>query len=76
MRRLRHCDLQVARDIFYIHSQLEIEHQILKETNYAQRFVELFTVPRIRRATLAAFTVMLAQQMCGKYRLGLVQPKR
>ncbi len=34
-------------------------------SNYAQRFVELFTISRIRRSTLAAFTVMLAQQMCG-----------
>ncbi|KAG7284012.1 hypothetical protein NEMBOFW57_010370 [Staphylotrichum longicolle] len=34
-------------------------------STYVQRFVELFTVPRVRRATLAAFTVMIAQQMCG-----------
>jgi len=30
-----------------------------------KRFTELFTIPRLRRATLAAFTVMMAQQMCG-----------
>ncbi|KAL2144384.1 hypothetical protein VTI28DRAFT_9208 [Corynascus sepedonium] len=65
MERLRHHPLQVARDIFYIHSQLEIEFEIMKGSNYAQRFVELFTIPRVRRATLAAFTVMIAQQMCG-----------
>ncbi|KAL2194088.1 hypothetical protein P885DRAFT_71652 [Corynascus similis CBS 632.67] len=65
MEKLRHHPLQVARDIFYIHSQLEIEFEIMKGSNYAQRFVELFTIPRVRRATLAAFTVMIAQQMCG-----------
>ncbi|KAK4124332.1 hypothetical protein N657DRAFT_680344 [Parathielavia appendiculata] len=65
MARLRHHPLQVARDIFYIHSQLELEIQLLRNSSYIQRFVELFTVPRIRRATLAAFTVMIAQQMCG-----------
>jgi len=27
--------------------------------------LRLFTVPRVRRATLASFTVMIAQQMCG-----------
>jgi MFS family permease len=27
--------------------------------------LELFTVPRIRRATLASYTVMLSQQLCG-----------
>ncbi|KAK4100414.1 hypothetical protein N658DRAFT_507927 [Parathielavia hyrcaniae] len=65
MVRLRHHPLQVARDIFYIHSQLELEIQLLRNSTYPKRFVELFTVPRIRRATLAAFTVMIAQQMCG-----------
>ncbi|KAK4247565.1 hypothetical protein C7999DRAFT_41108 [Corynascus novoguineensis] len=65
MEKLRHHPLQVARDIFYIHSQLEIEFEIMKGSSYAQRFVELFTIPRVRRATLAAFTVMIAQQMCG-----------
>lgn len=29
------------------------------------RFVELFTIPRIRRATQASGIVMIAQQMCG-----------
>ena len=32
---------------------------------YVTRFVQLFTIARIRRATLAAFVVMIAQQMCG-----------
>ena len=35
------------------------------DNNYIKRFTELFTIPRVRRATLASFTVMLAQQMCG-----------
>lgn len=65
MIKLRNHPLQVARDIFYIHSQLELEIQLLHNSNYAKRFVELLTVPRVRRATLAAFTVMIAQQMCG-----------
>jgi len=29
------------------------------------RFVEIFTIPRMRRAVLASFVVMIAQQMCG-----------
>ncbi|KAL2163600.1 hypothetical protein VTH06DRAFT_5658 [Thermothelomyces fergusii] len=65
MAKLRHHPIQVARDIFYIHSQLEIEFQLLRGSTYLTRFVELFTIPRVRRATLAAFTVMIAQQMCG-----------
>ncbi|KAH9901716.1 hypothetical protein F4778DRAFT_781607 [Xylariomycetidae sp. FL2044] len=65
MSRLRYTELQVARDIYYIHSQLSIEMEILSRSNYVSRFVELFTIPRVRRATIAAFVVMIAQQMCG-----------
>ncbi|KAK3361954.1 hypothetical protein B0T24DRAFT_724390 [Lasiosphaeria ovina] len=65
MLRLRHHKIQVARDIFYIHSQLEIENQLLRNTTYISRFTELFTIPRVRRASMAAFVVMIAQQMCG-----------
>jgi len=71
MTRLRNHPIQVARDIFYIHSQLEIEHQLLSNTNYAKRFAGLFTIPRVRRATIAAFTVMIAQQMCGINIIGM-----
>ncbi|KAK4213123.1 hypothetical protein QBC37DRAFT_374339 [Rhypophila decipiens] len=65
MIRLRNHPVQVARDIYYIHCQIEIEKALVGDTSYAKRFKELFTVPRIRRANLAAFTVMIAQQMCG-----------
>ncbi|KAI5865276.1 hypothetical protein GGS23DRAFT_419594 [Durotheca rogersii] len=65
MIKLRSNPIQVARDIYYIHAQLAIEHQILSQTNYVTRTVQLFTVPRVRRATIAALTVMIAQQMCG-----------
>lgn len=63
--RLRFTDLQAARDLYYIHVQLVEEQKIVSGANYAARFAELFTIPRVRRATLASFTVMLAQQMCG-----------
>jgi sugar porter (SP) family MFS transporter len=63
--RLRHTPLQAARDLYYINAQVEIETAIIGDSNYFKRFSELFTVPRIRRASLASFTVMIAQQMCG-----------
>ena len=56
---------QAARDLVYINAQIEIEKDIIGTSNYIQRFIELFTIPRVRRATLASFIVMLAQQMCG-----------
>jgi MFS family permease len=63
--RLRNSELQAARDMYYAHCQLVVEMEILKGSTYASRFLELFTVPRVRRATLASWVVMIAQQMCG-----------
>ncbi|KAI9694375.1 MAG: hypothetical protein M1820_008975 [Bogoriella megaspora] len=34
-------------------------------TGYWERFSQLFLVPRIRRATVAAVVVMISQQLCG-----------
>lgn len=65
LTRLRNCELQAARDLYYIHVQLEIEEEVLKGGNFFKRFGELFTIPRVKRATLASGMVMLAQQMCG-----------
>lgn len=63
--RLRNNPVQAGRDLYYIHVQLGLEHQFSNKSNYINKFIELFTIPRIRRATLASFTVMIAQQMCG-----------
>ncbi|PVH68644.1 hypothetical protein DL98DRAFT_506666 [Cadophora sp. DSE1049] len=69
--RLRNSPLQAARDLYYIQAQLKAEELLLEEEgfskteNFLTRFVELFTVPRIRRATQASGIIMIAQQMCG-----------
>ncbi|OXV07360.1 hypothetical protein Egran_04877 [Elaphomyces granulatus] len=69
--RLRNSPLQAARDLYYINALLVQEELLLEEAglvkaaNMFVRFAELFTVPRIRRATIASGIVMLAQQMCG-----------
>lgn len=63
--RLRNTPLQAARDLYTIHLQLIKESELNSKSNYAQRFIELFTIPRVRRAMLASFTVMIGQQMCG-----------
>lgn len=66
LKRLRNTDLQAARDLYYIFAQLRMEAALVdKQTNYVTRFIQLFTIPRVRRATLASFVVMIAQQMCG-----------
>ena len=73
--RLRNTPLQAARDLYYIHAQIKEEADITGKNNYLTRFVELFTIPRVRRATLASFVVMLAQQMCGKCLRDLPYPR-
>ncbi|WWD09184.1 hypothetical protein V865_007306 [Kwoniella europaea PYCC6329] len=65
MTRLRHTEVLAARDLYYAHVQLMEENKIVQGKTYFSRFAELFTIPRVRRGTLAASTVMLAQQMCG-----------
>ncbi|KKY18963.1 putative sugar transporter [Diplodia seriata] len=68
--RLRNSPLQAARDLYLIHAQLQAEEAMMEakgftNDNMLTRFVELFTVPRLRRATQASRIVMIAQQMCG-----------
>ncbi|KAJ5099794.1 hypothetical protein N7532_006795 [Penicillium argentinense] len=69
--RLRNSPLQAARDLYMIHAQLGMEKEMLEQSGFAKtnnmftRFIELFTVPRLRRATQASGIVMIAQQMCG-----------
>lgn len=41
------------------------ESNVAQTDNLFTRFVELFTIPRIRRATQASGIVMIGQQMCG-----------
>jgi hypothetical protein len=71
LKRLRNSDLQAARDLYYIHALLVQEDVLIEESavrtkgNFFTRVIELFTIPRIRRATQASGIVMIAQQMCG-----------
>jgi hypothetical protein len=70
--RLRSSPVQAARDLYYAHVLLRQEEILVRESgvvktdgNFFTRFAELFTIPRIRRATTASGIVMIAQQMCG-----------
>ncbi|KAI7179967.1 MFS transporter [Hortaea werneckii] len=69
--RLRNTPLQAARDVYYIQAQLDQEKSMIEESglaktdNFVNRCIELFTIPRVRRATQASGIVMIAQQMCG-----------
>ncbi|EUC36981.1 hypothetical protein COCVIDRAFT_90819 [Bipolaris victoriae FI3] len=69
--RLRNSPLQAARDLYYTHCLLEQEEVLIREaginpkSNFFTRFIELFTIPRVRRATQASGIIMISQQMCG-----------
>lgn len=83
LRYLRGTDIQAARDLYYIHSQLQVEaeytltspsepwyraelyQQWVRSTNFFKRVWYLWTVPRNRRACVAACIVMASQQLCG-----------
>ncbi|KAK9458184.1 hypothetical protein V1511DRAFT_491971 [Dipodascopsis uninucleata] len=62
MCRLRQSKLQAARDLYYMHILLEQERLLKRGHN---RIIEMFTIPRNRRAALASWIVMFMQQFCG-----------
>ncbi|KAJ5487241.1 hypothetical protein N7530_001541 [Penicillium desertorum] len=64
-RILRTTDIQAARDLYYAYVGVEPERKINEGKNLFTMFIELFTIPRNRRATLASWIVMLMQQSCG-----------
>ena len=71
LQRLRNSDFQAARDLYFIHTLLVQEEILVEESdaktdgNFFTRCIELFTIPRNRRAVQASGIVMIAQQMCG-----------
>jgi len=66
LRHVRNTELQAARDVYSIYLQQHTQNRGKQgKTSTAKKLVELYTVPRIRRAAIAAGTVMLSQQLCG-----------
>jgi len=69
--KLRGSDILAARELFYVHAQFEQERLLVEESGIAvrasvfTRMIEMFTIPRVRRAVQASGIVMIAQQMCG-----------
>ena len=69
--RYRGSKLLAARELFYVYAQMQAEEALVEEAGLAvhanmfTRLVEIFTIPRMRRAVQASGIVMIAQQMCG-----------
>ncbi|THX54519.1 hypothetical protein D6D06_05471, partial [Aureobasidium pullulans] len=53
------------RELFYAHCQLMAESEDSKGKSLSKRVMELFTVPRIRRATVSSSVIVIAQQFSG-----------
>ncbi|CAH0052217.1 unnamed protein product [Clonostachys solani] len=64
-QRLRFTNLQAARDTYYTYVGVELEREANRGKNLFTQFIELFTIPRNRRAALATWIVMFGQQFCG-----------
>ncbi|KAI9760426.1 MAG: hypothetical protein M1835_000176, partial [Candelina submexicana] len=62
MTRLRYNKVQAARDVFYMHTLLDVEGGMKIGQS---KILELVTVPRNRRAMQASEIVMFMQQFCG-----------
>lgn len=60
---LRNSEIQAAREVLTFYFQRG--DMMLKSKSLSRMLPELFTIPRVRRATLASWTTMLAQQICG-----------
>ncbi|KAK8013890.1 galactose-proton symport [Apiospora arundinis] len=64
--RLRNTELQAAREVYASYLLVETNSDEPKsKSSFARQFMELYTIPRIRRATLASFSAMISQQLCG-----------
>ncbi|KAK4454955.1 hypothetical protein QBC34DRAFT_481703 [Podospora aff. communis PSN243] len=64
IRQLRYEKVQAARDLFYMHTLLEAEKEVMS-VGKANRLKEMFTIRRNRNAMVASQTVMFLQQFCG-----------
>lgn len=62
--RLRSEPLLAARDLYFAHCLIEEERRV-KDERGSFALLELFTIPRNARATIASLILMFGQQFCG-----------
>ncbi|KAK5373547.1 hypothetical protein LTR20_003789 [Exophiala xenobiotica] len=74
---LRNTELQAAKELYTayhlqgrVRAKARAKPKMLSEGEFSEsgfftKVTELFTIPRIRRATTASYVVMLSQQLCG-----------
>lgn len=64
--RLRNSEVIAARELYYAHCQISEEHNAFAGISLGRRILDLFTVPRLRRATIASSVIVISQQFSGK----------
>lgn len=62
--KLRFEKVQAARDLFYMHTLLEVERETMS-VGTANKLKEFFSIRRNRNAMVASEIVMFMQQFCG-----------
>lgn len=63
--RIRSSELIAAREFYFAHCQILAEGMAFEGSSLLTRAVELFTVPRIRRASVASAIIVIGQQFSG-----------
>lgn len=67
LQTLRNSDLQAARDLYYMHTLLQQEEEVLlSKKSHGPAILQLFRTRRNRNAVIGSFIVMFAQQFCGQ----------
>ncbi|CAI6331766.1 unnamed protein product [Periconia digitata] len=63
--RIRNSEVIAARELYYAHCQISEEHNAFAGISLSRRMLDLFTVPRLRRATIASSVIVVSQQFSG-----------
>ncbi|KAL9943561.1 hypothetical protein D7B24_006848 [Verticillium nonalfalfae] len=63
--RIRNTEMMAARDLYYAHCQVREERNAFGGKTLRTRVMELLTVPRLRRATVASAWIVIGQQFSG-----------
>ncbi|KAF7189691.1 putative polyol transporter 2, partial [Pseudocercospora fuligena] len=63
--RIRNTELQAAREMYFAHMQILQERAAFEGKSIVHRAWELFSIPRIRRATIASAWIVISQQFSG-----------
>ncbi|KAF2260862.1 hypothetical protein CC78DRAFT_522784 [Lojkania enalia] len=65
LKRVRNSEVIAAREMYYAHCQIAEEHNAFAGISLGRRVLDLFTIPRLRRATVGSAVIVISQQFSG-----------